>query len=197
MPFVCRNNPIVIPFIGINIPFVRNKGFTLIELIITMTVVGILAVIAVPSYQGLVESSRLTTATNDFMGDISFVRVEAMKRGASTQVGVCASSDGASCTTGSTTWASGWIIFVDADVSGTYNTGDTILKVHSQLPSSIKADTIPASTNMLIFNHMGAMATIITSLKFSDAKISSLTRTICLRGGTGRAMVANSGVSCP
>lgn len=216
MPFIGSIFPFVIPLIRKKIPIVGNepfssvypaiservrilgRGFTLIELVITMTVIGILAIIAVPSYQNFVESNRLTAATNDLVADLSFIRVEAMKRGASTpQVEVCASSDGASCTTGSTTWASGWIVFLDADSSGTYNTGDTLLKIHSAPANSLTAVTIPASTNTIIFNRMGSITNSITSVQFKDTKINNLNRTICISGGTGRAMVAESSVSCP
>ncbi len=180
--------------------FTKKNGFTLIELVITLTVAGILAVIAMPSYRQLVESGRLTTATNDFIADLSYARIEAMKRGSASQMGVCASSDGASCATSPTTWAAGWIVFVDADSNGAYNSagGDTILKIHDALPGTVTATTNPAGTNTLIFNRIGSMTISITSLQFSDTTVSQQ-RVICLSGGTGRAMVAaNNNVSnCP
>ena len=183
-------------------PMAHTNGFTLIELAVTLTVASILAVIAVPSYKQFVESGRLTAATNDFVGDLSYARIEAMKRGPSAQMGVCASADGASCAAAPTTWNAGWIIFVDADASGTYNTagGDAILKIHDALPSSISATTNPVGTNTLIFTHVGSMTTAITSLKLSSSTITSNPdRVICLSGGTGRAMVAanNNVSSCP
>jgi len=178
------------------------NGFTLIEMMVTLTVAAILSIIAVPSYKQFVESGRLTAATNDFVGDVSYARVEAMKRGPSQQMGVCASTDGASCAAAPATWASGWIVFVDADASNTFNTagGDTILKIHDALPNSIAATTNPAGTNTLIFNHVGSLATAITSVKLTSNNISSNPdRVICLSGGTGRAMVAanNNVSSCP
>jgi type IV fimbrial biogenesis protein FimT len=175
----------------------RKNGVTLIELVITMTVVSILAMIAMPSYRQFVESGRLTTATNDFVADVSYARVEAMKRGPSQKTGVCASSDGTSCAAAPATWASGWIVFVDADANNAYNAagGDTILKIHDALPSSLTATTNPAGTNTLIFDHIGSMPTSITSLQFNDIKVTQ-NRVICLNGGTGRAMVAaNNNVS--
>jgi len=172
----------------------KENGFTLIELIITLTVVGILTAIAVPAFRQFVESSRLTTATNDFIGDLSLARVEAMKRGTGSQTVVCASSNGTSCT--GSAWQAGWIIFVDADVSGNFNTGDTSLKIHEALPASLTATTSP-TTSTLTFNGMGSMVTSLTYLQFTSANINQQ-RVICLSGGTGRAMVAahNSTAAC-
>jgi len=172
----------------------KENGFTLIELIITLTVVGILTAIAVPALRQFVESSRLTTATNDFIGDLSLARIEAMKRGTVSQTVVCASSNGTSCTTGST-WQDGWIVFVDADASGNFNTGDTGLKIHEALPASLTATTNPAGTITLTFNGMGYLVTSLSSLQFTSAN-NNQQRVICLSGGTGRAMVAaNNNVS--
>lgn len=174
----------------------RENGFTLIELIITLTVVGILTAIAVPGLRQFVESSRLTTATNEFIGDLSNARVEAMKRGTGSQTVVCASSNGTSCT--GSAWEAGWIFFVDADVNGTFSAGDTLLKFHEALPASLTATTSPAGTSTLTFNGMGSLVTALANLQFTNAAINQQ-RVICLSGGTGRAMIAanHSTASCP
>src|SRR5512135_327744 len=70
-------------------PTADASGFTLIELAVTVTVAAILAIIAVPSYKQFVESGRLTTATNDLVGDLSLARVESMKRGGGTSPAGC------------------------------------------------------------------------------------------------------------
>ena len=187
--------------------FARKNGFTLIELAVTLTVAGILAAIAMPAYKQFVESGRLTTATNDLIADLTYARIEAMKRGSVTQMGICASADGTSCAALPTTWRSGWVVFIDAYNTGygAYQTSDTItvLKVHEALPSSLAADSTPISgTNTLIFNYIGAVTgyvgatpTALSSLQISDSAISQ-SRVICLNGGTGRVMLAaNNNVS--
>ena len=196
-------------------PAANAKGFTLIELVVTVTVAGILAVIAVPAYKQFVESGRLTTATNDLVGDLSLARIESMKRGGgaspagcpaggSGQVIVCASADGSTCATAPTTWNAGWIAYWNQDGLGNnYNAAncDAMLKIHDALPTSISVATGPtAGTNNLKFNRIGAITTPITYLKLTSANISTnQDRVICLSGGTGRAMVANNNnvSSCP
>jgi len=63
----------------------RQRGFTLVELMITLAVAVILIAIAVPSFRNLTLSNRLTTTANDIVGALNVARMEAVKRNASVQ----------------------------------------------------------------------------------------------------------------
>lgn len=64
----------------------KNSGFTLIELMIVVALVAIIATIAVPSYQGLVDSNRQKSTTNSVLGILNYARSEAVRRGEPVEV---------------------------------------------------------------------------------------------------------------
>lgn len=64
----------------------RSSGFTLIELMVVLILVGIVVGIAVPSFTRLIENNRVISATNSTVGLISFARSEAVKRGQAVRI---------------------------------------------------------------------------------------------------------------
>lgn len=112
----------------------KRRGFTLVELLVVLVIAVILLVIAVPGYVSLVNSSRLTSTTNDLILALHLARSEAIKRG--TRVTVCKSSNpGASVPTcdSSAKWEQGWLLFIDNGVRGAIDTDDTVLLVHESI----------------------------------------------------------------
>ena len=77
----------------------RARGFTLVELMITVTIAVVLIMIAVPSFNTIILSNKLTTTANDLVLAINSARMEAVKRNASTQL---CSNSATGNTTGST-----------------------------------------------------------------------------------------------
>ena len=153
LPLVCHNIPLVKPTVCINIPFIKTSkqkaGFTLVELIITLTIAGILVALAGPAMQSFILDQRLTTQANDFTADLNLARSEAIKRG--NNIGVCASSTGTSC---GGTWQNGWIVFIDADNSRTWTGGDSVLRVHESITSGVAMNS---STSIVAFSASGLL----------------------------------------
>lgn len=104
-----------------------NRGFTLVELVITVAIVGILVTVGIPSFSDMMANSRMTSLTNDLVSEIYVARSEAVKRNVA--VSICSSTDQATCAN-SNNWATGWIIFTDFGVPGVVDGVDQILFIH-------------------------------------------------------------------
>mgnify|MGYP000252802508 CR=1 FL=1 len=58
----------------------KQSGFTLMELMIVVIVVGILTAIALPSFQSTIERRRLVGAADNLFSDLQYARSEAIKQ---------------------------------------------------------------------------------------------------------------------
>jgi type IV fimbrial biogenesis protein FimT len=87
--------------------FNSMRGFTVLELMITVAVSAVILSIGVPSFLGVIETNRTVTHTNDLVASLNLGRSEAVRRGA--PIVVCSSTDGATCSA-SNDWSTGWII---------------------------------------------------------------------------------------
>jgi len=114
----------------------RVTGFTLIELMVTLSLAAILMAIAVPNMRTFIQNNRLTAAANDLLRSFQLARTEAIKR--QQNVVVCASADptaaNPSCSYGQ---FSGWIVFQDTNSDWQAGGGEPILERHGLIDSSI------------------------------------------------------------
>ena len=101
----------------------RAAGFTVIELLIGVTVLAILLALAGPSFSSLTGSTRVSSSTSTLAADIKFARTEALMR--NVPVLVCAKNSSSSACLNSASWQTGWVVCVDADDDGACDTATT------------------------------------------------------------------------
>ena len=183
LPFVCSKDPVVLPLVGRNIPLVCNKGFSLVELIVALTIAGVLMAIAAPALQKFFSSNQLTSQINDLMADINLARSEAIKRNVTT--GVCVTAAGGSSCVNAGNWINGWLVYYD-------NAGTKVaLKIHEAMTGK-NTLTSPGSVDEIVFSKNGLIFSGAGQFTLTDPKTSGK-RIVCI-SATGHPYL--SGVNC-
>jgi type IV fimbrial biogenesis protein FimT len=109
-----------------------------LELLVAISIAGILMAMAIPSFKDMIRNSRLTTYANDLVTSLNIARSEAIKRGRPVVVAKIRNSS----TTTTTYWsANGWNVFVDNGAgansgNNTLDSGEEILRTYPALPAA-------------------------------------------------------------
>lgn len=162
----------------------RTAGFTLIELMVTLTVASILMTVAAPSFREFLQSNRMSTLVNLLLSDLNACRSEAIKR--RIPVTLCKSANQTACvTTGG--YEQGWIIFTDTDRDGTVDVSDdTIIRTQEAIGGELTIRGKSPVQNRVSFHDSGNVSTSGT-LIFCDARI----KVFSTDRGKARAIVIN------
>lgn len=137
-----------------------SRGFSIIELMIALVIIGIGAALAAPMFGSLIESSRLTTSTNNLVEALALARSEAVRRRDEVEV-VPVGGD----------WSKGWIVQI-ADT-------DAELSRFDAVPAAVALD-IDEAVESVEFQASGMRS-------FADDGVpGAVTVTICGNSGKGR-----------
>lgn len=156
------------------------KGFTLIELMVTITVLAILVGIAIPSFRNIIDNNRSLALAQEGQAALQYARSEAVKR--KRNVTICRSVNKTACENG-TDWSVGWLV---------REVGGDILKVGDAATGM----TVSGPSNGVVFQSSG-MAAAAANFSFAT---SICTTTVGSKRAvsvslTGSASITNPG--CP
>lgn len=155
------------------------SGFTLIEMIVTVAVLGIISAIAAPAFNSIIQSSKVSASADDLLTVLQVARSEAVRR--VKNVVVCPSSDGATCLAG-TAWSTGAIAQV---VLG--NGSFEVVQVRQFSTAGIGA----VGPEKITFNSVGSAAQSAVTITIGGGA----TKTVCLEAA-GRSVI-HKGSTCP
>ncbi len=173
-----------------------QQGFTLIELIVTISIVVICITLAGPSLTEMRQNTLRRSTVNDFWHSIFLARNESIKR--NSVVSLCRSKSGQSCDNTADSWSSGWIVFenLDRDEPAQRDSNEPILHIYNA------SQNISIRSNRSTFSFRPiAQGSVNGTIVFCDQRGSRAARAIII-SHTGRPRqssvdASNRPLSCP
>jgi type IV fimbrial biogenesis protein FimT len=193
-----------------------SGGFSMLELMITIALVGILVALAIPSFELISNINKLSGTSNELLTSLQVARTEAIRRGV--HVVVCKSTNAdsgaaATCNTTAGNW-DGWIAFVDDGggtpgnaKNGARNANETVIRVGRNTPSVLLVPSVAVSgstpAQTIIFRPDGLARTSSNALLTAQIRIciittapSQNTRAVALAFGSRTSVTKTTDATC-
>lgn len=171
----------------------QMTGFTLLELMATLTIAGVLFAIGAPSIRGIFTSNRMATHLNELSTAIAYARNEAIKRATPVAIG----------TTGG--WASDWTVWVDDGATNGVldnNPAETKMRLGPPVEANF---TLAGTQTTLVYQPDGSVLAYAAGALVSPQPNPVATFTLCYTGQQSRVLTISQtgradltvGAACP
>jgi type IV fimbrial biogenesis protein FimT len=121
----------------------RASGYTLLEVMVVVSILGILTALAAPSFTPIIERWRVRQAAEDLQSTLYYARSEAIKRGGNIAIQKTPNNTNG-CTTALTDkdWDCGWFVCEDVNGDGTCDAADPVLQRYDAPTNVLIARTV-------------------------------------------------------
>lgn len=148
-----------------------SHGFTMIELMVVIAILGILAALAGPSFGSFIASQQVKSIATDLHSDLKMAQSEAIRRSA--DVTVAASSGG---------WSTGWTMTV----------GSTTLSSYTNTRSKVTLSPASGSSATVVLSRNGRASTT-NAFTISSTELSNADQARCLRASGSSGIKVSKG----
>jgi len=157
----------------------QQRGVTLIELIMSVALIGSLLTMGLPSFFNFTQRTQMVTAKNELLSVLQYARSTAVTSGK--EVVLCPTIDQENCAD-SMSWHQGWILFADENRNDKRDGSETVLSVGGDV-----------SKDLVIVSSQGRKKVVYRT--DGSATGTNLTFTFCDRRGAESAttLVVNNG----
>ena len=176
-------------------PCFYQKGFTVIEVMVTAAIVVTLTSIAVPAFQKTVEKYRVSTATDQLVAALALTRSAALQKNGFVRI---QRLEGGDCPalSSSDRWHCGWYVYFDANDDGTLDAGQgektlQTFRISNRI-NVVRSDPGVGMTANRWGQLSGVNATSFTVSPMPDGISSKFTQTVCTNSGGRIRVVAGS-----
>ena len=158
----------------------RHRGFTLLELMTVLAVLGVMVAFAAPNFREYKRNAALTNTANTLVSSVYRTRSEAMKEGVPAIMMPCNDD----CTGTGTDWTQGWVIFLDRNLNDAYDAGDAgdgpfvFVQSGEEIPSDYITIENSNSDGFVKFNGAGFPRKKSSGTKSAAAGFGALTLTV-------------------
>lgn len=172
----------------------QAHGFTIIELMVVVSILAILVALALPSFTPLIERWRVQQAVKGLESTLYFARAEAIKRGGSVTVSKHPTgTDGCLLAPGNANWDCGWFVFADTNGSGILDAGEEVL-LSFTAPPNTDVTNISNGAASIQYDRWGRISSTYIGFNFvpHNKTISEIAaRGLCMSPG-GRVRIIKS-----
>ena len=139
-----------------NIKTLSANGFTFIELMIVMTMVAVMAAIALPNLNQFIANNRLKSQMYSMLESINVARSEAVKRKVKTVM--CRTTNFTACGGTANTWTTGWIVYAKGETAIPYNSAtDTIIGIGNAADDTVNIMSNSDGNEFVVYNADGSL----------------------------------------
>jgi type IV fimbrial biogenesis protein FimT len=157
-----------------------NRGFTVIDLLVTMAALAIVILVAVPSSKAAIHKHQITEAAGNLLSGLAEARTESIAR--SSTVTICPSSNGFTCRHDDN-WDLGWLVYTDGNADGQVQEFEKLLAFEAP------ADKIRIRARGAVASRASFTAAGLTPTDQADSGIFL----VCLSGSDVEPLVVDVG----
>lgn len=124
------------------------KGFTLIEVMVVVSILAILIALAAPSFTPMIERWRIRQATEQLQSTLYYARSEAIKRGGQVTIQKLPNNtNGCTAAAIDTNWGCGWFVCEDSNSDGVCADTESVLQRYDA-PANLQVSRNGGSTSI-------------------------------------------------